>query len=78
VNVASGEATPLGDVAAKLAAIAGARETGLGRGADRPNDPDLLVGSSERLRSTGWAPRIGLEEGLAATFDWWRGRERGP
>jgi nucleoside-diphosphate-sugar epimerase len=76
VNVAAGEATPLADVATKLAAIAGARETGLGRSADRPNDPDLLVGTCERLRGTGWVPRIGLDEGLSATFDWWRRRER--
>jgi nucleoside-diphosphate-sugar epimerase len=73
VNVAAGEEVVLGDVAAELAVIAGAAETGLGRRADQPGDPERLVAAlSPSLAATGWRPLVRLPEGLRATFDWWR------
>lgn len=77
VNVAAGDTVPLATVAERLAAIAGAAETGLGRRPDREGDPPVLAGASARLRSTGWKPAYSLEEGLAATFRWWRDGGRG-
>ncbi len=33
-----------------------------------------LVADSARLRETsGWTPKVSLEEGLAKTVDWWSG-----
>lgn len=75
VNVCAGISTSLGDVAVRLAAIAGADETGLGLRPDRPRDPDLIVGTCGRLGATGWSPLVPLDEGLAKTFAWWRERE---
>lgn len=72
VNIAGGTPVALSAVASALAEIAGAAETGLGAKADREGDPELLVGASERLRATGWAPEWSLEKGLEATFGWWR------
>ena len=75
VNIGTGEETTLGDVATKLAEMAGASRTGLGRRPDREGDPDLLIAATDRLRATGWSPRIPLARGLADTFAWWRIQE---
>jgi nucleoside-diphosphate-sugar epimerase len=72
VNIGSGEAVSLGQVATTLARLAGAAETGLGRRPDRPGDPHLLTASTTRLRATGWQPAYDLESGLRETLDWWR------
>jgi nucleoside-diphosphate-sugar epimerase len=72
VNIGSGEAVSLGQVATILARLAGAAETGLGRRPDRPGDPHVLTASTARLRATGWRPAYDLETGLRETFDWWR------
>lgn len=72
VDIGTGTGTPLADVAIELAAIAGMRETGLGRIADRPGDPAALVADPAALRATGWVPRIDLQTGLADAFAAWR------
>ena len=72
VNIASGEGVALSEVAIELARLAGIRETGLGRRPDRPDDPEILIASADRIRSTGWRPKQSLAEGLAKTLDWWR------
>ena len=42
---------------------------------DRPfNDQRYLMDAS-KLRSLGWRPRVGWEEGLAGTVEWYRGPE---
>jgi nucleoside-diphosphate-sugar epimerase len=72
VNVASGEAVTLAEVAETLARLAGASASGLGRLPDRPGDPDMLGAAVERIRSTGWTPVQSLEQGLARSLSWWR------
>jgi nucleoside-diphosphate-sugar epimerase len=72
INIGSGEILSLGQVAMILARLAGATETGLGRRADRPGDPQLLIPATNRLRATGWRPAYELETGLRETLDWWR------
>lgn len=74
VNVGTGVETSLEQVATLLAELAGASRTGLGRRPDRVGDPELLIAGTDRLRSTGWLPRVPLRRGLADTFDWWRRR----
>ncbi|HJQ16811.1 MAG TPA: NAD(P)-dependent oxidoreductase [Allosphingosinicella sp.] len=71
VNIGSGEPTKLSDVAERLARIAGADQTGLGRRRDRPGDPLYLVSASQRIRSTGWKPAYSLDAALTETFNWW-------
>jgi UDP-glucose 4-epimerase len=42
---------------------------------ERPGDVPALYATSERLREmTGWQPRVGLEEGLARTIEFYRHR----
>lgn len=72
VNIGTSEETSLGDVATKLAEMAGASRTGLGRRADREGDPELLIAGADRLRSTGGSPQVPLARGLADTLAWWR------
>ncbi len=76
VNIATGRAVPVHEVVQEIARQTG-REDLLRIGAlpDRPSDPPLLVGASERLREeVGFVPETGLEQGIARTVDWWRGR----
>jgi UDP-glucose 4-epimerase len=68
-NVGSGRGVSAADVARVLATLAG---PGVGveeGGADRPAGAEILALVAEVAsirRDIGWAPRIGLEEGLAA------------
>jgi nucleoside-diphosphate-sugar epimerase len=74
VNIGGGMPVSLEEVATILARVAGTSETGLGRLPDRIGDPTVLLPSVDKLLATGWSPRHTLDEGLAATYDWWRKR----
>ena len=71
VNVGCGEDISIRDLTALVAKVVGFG----GRIETDPSKPDgtprkLL--DVTRLKSTGWAPRIGLEEGLGATYAWFK------
>lgn len=80
VNIGSGEGRALRDVIAQVGAAAGRPELlDVGALPPRPGDPDELVADIARLRDeVGFAPRIGLEEGIARTVEWWRQRAASP
>jgi nucleoside-diphosphate-sugar epimerase len=43
----------------------------------RPEDSevhDLVAGTGKITSETGWAPKVGLTDGIAMTIDWWRDR----
>lgn len=66
-NVCSGEPVLVRDVAAATARLLGCpgADLGLGRRPYRDDEPMWMVGDGARFReATGWAPRIGLEEGI--------------
>lgn len=74
VNMASGEAVRIADVITAVAAAAG-RPDLVRRGAQpvARGEPETLTADVRRLRmEVGWAPSIGLREGVARTVDWWR------
>jgi nucleoside-diphosphate-sugar epimerase len=73
VNIGSGLAPSVREIVTKIAQLGGRPELiQWGAFPQRPTDPMLLQADNTKLRSTGWAPRTGLDDGLRQTFDWWR------
>jgi nucleoside-diphosphate-sugar epimerase len=76
VNVASGETVTVAELVEMIAAAVGRPEL-LRRGAlpDRTGEPPLLAADVTRLRDeVGFRPRWSLQDGIADTVGWWRGR----
>ena len=73
VNIASGTATSIGEVAHHLGALLGHPELiHLGALEPRPNEPAYLVADTQRLRNeVGFVPAIELHDGLRDTVSWW-------
>jgi nucleoside-diphosphate-sugar epimerase len=73
VNVASGQPVTIAQVVREIAAQVGRPELlKLGARPPVPNDPPFICADIRRLREgTGWTPRHGLRDGLAATLAWW-------
>jgi nucleoside-diphosphate-sugar epimerase len=78
VNVASGEPVRIRELVERLAAAAGRSDLPrLGALPDREGDPQRLVADISRLRNeVGFAPRIGLPEGLEQMLEWLRSTDR--
>lgn len=73
VNIGSGQAPAVREIVTTLGRLAGRPElVELGAVPYYPGEPMLIVADNGKLRSTGWAPRYGLEEGLRHTLEWWR------
>lgn len=66
VNVASGAATPVGDLIRETARRMGRPDLPrLGALPRPPDDPPSLTGDARRLRALGFRPRFGLRAGVA-------------
>lgn len=75
VNIASGQALPIREMALAVAAQIG--QPGLLRFGTRPTpagEPPLLGTSAAVLGGLGFTARFGLHDGLADTIAWWRGQ----
>jgi nucleoside-diphosphate-sugar epimerase len=73
VNIGSGRAPAVREIVTTLGRLAGRPElVELGAVPYYPGEPMLIVADNAKLRSTGWVPRYGLEEGLRHTLEWWR------
>lgn len=76
INIASGQAVTLRHIIERLGTLAG-RDDLLQIGAipAAATDTPLVVADVTRLtRELDWRPKIGLDEGLRQTMDWWRER----
>ncbi|MCM2268565.1 MAG: GDP-mannose 4,6-dehydratase [Thermoanaerobaculia bacterium] len=75
-NIASGQGITIREMLDRLLAmsrVAVRVETDPAR--LRPSDVEVLLGDASKFRAaTGWAPRIPLEQTLADSLDYWRGR----
>jgi CDP-glucose 4,6-dehydratase len=73
-NAGGGQPHAVRAVVALICALAGADVEPDFRGAGTPaGEIDRQYVDASKLRAlTGWAPRVGLEEGLARTLDWYR------
>lgn len=75
VNVGSGEAPTVKEIVTTIGEAVGRPELlRFGAVPYYEGEPMLIVADNAKLRSTGWAPRIGLPEGVARTVEWWRAR----
>ena len=76
VNVASGEAVALRDIALQIARRLGAEGLlQIGALPMREGEPPALLADVRRLRDeVGWSPRIELPDGLDAVIAWWSER----
>jgi nucleoside-diphosphate-sugar epimerase len=73
VNVCSGEAVPIRDMAIRVAELMGKRELlQLGALPQSPHEPPLIIGDCTRLRlELNRAPQFRLSEGLRDTITHW-------
>jgi len=75
-NIASGRGITIREMLDRLLALSTvevAVETDPAR--LRPSDVEVLLGDASKFRAaTGWEPRIPLEQTLADSLDYWRGR----
>jgi dTDP-glucose 4,6-dehydratase len=71
-NIGGGDERENVDVANAILALLGADPSLLQHVADRPGHDRRYSLDSSKLRSLGWAPAMGFEDGLAATVDWYR------
>jgi GDP-L-fucose synthase len=67
INVGSGEEISIADLARLICAVVGYRGA-IVFDTSKPDGTPRKLMDSAKLRALGWRPRIGLEEGLAATY----------
>lgn len=74
INVSSGEAHPVIDVARRIAQLLDAEHLLLiGRLPDRTREvPDLIASNEEAQAALGWRPATALDDGLQRTIAWHR------
>lgn len=79
VNVASGEAVELRELAGRIGGLTGRSELlQIGALPTREGEPAELRADTSRLREElGWRPSLTLEQGLDGTIAWWRERVDG-
>ncbi len=73
VNIATGTATAIGEVASHIGSLMGRPELiRLGALEARPTEPSCLVADVGRLcHEVGFVPKTGVHEGLRETVEWW-------
>lgn len=69
VNVGSGDDVTIHELAQTVVRIVGF-DGGITTDPSKPDGTPRKLMSSDRLSALGWAPRIGLEEGLEQTYAW--------
>ncbi len=74
VNIGSGEGITVRELIELVAANTGSAELlEFGALARRAGEPGTLLADVRRLRDeVGFRPRIGIEDGIAGTVEWWR------
>jgi nucleoside-diphosphate-sugar epimerase len=77
VNIGSGEPVAVRAVVETVADLVGRPDLlRLGAKPTPADEPPRLYADVSRLRDeVGWSPQIGLQQGLADTVAWWRGRD---
>ena len=73
-NIASGQATSIVSIVKTLGELSGRSDLlRIGAVPARANDVALVLGDpAATLRDVGWQAKIGLNDGLTSTLQWWR------
>ena len=72
-NIGGSRALPNVEVVRKILTAVGKPESLMQTVKDRPgHDRRYALSSAKLTRETGWQPRVGFEEGLRETIDWYR------
>lgn len=75
LDLCSGHSTEVGTIARQLARAAGREDLlRLGQLPARPGEPLRLTSTPRTLLGLGWAPKVGLDEGLHQCLEVWRTR----
>lgn len=69
INVGSGQEISIYELATLVAKVVGF-EGDIVLDRNRPNGTPRKLLDSSRIARLGWRPQIGLEEGIASTYDW--------
>ena len=69
VNVGSGEDIAILDLTRLVCEVVGF-EGEIVHDLEKPDGTPRKLMSADKIRGLGWAPRIGLEEGIRQTYDW--------
>ncbi len=69
INVGTGQDVTIGDLARLIASTVG-YEGEIDFDVSKPDGTPRKLLNVNRLLQLGWSPRIGLEEGLRSTYDW--------
>jgi GDP-L-fucose synthase len=72
INVGAGEDVTIGELAGMVAEVVGF-EGALQFDTSKPDGTPRKLLDSGRLKALGWKPRISLREGLASTYEWYKG-----
>ena len=70
-NVGYGSDLPIRELAELIARVVG-YDGPVHWDTSRPDGTPRKLLDSSRIRSAGWEPRIGLEEGIRRTYEWYR------
>ncbi|MDP9178815.1 MAG: GDP-L-fucose synthase [Gemmatimonadota bacterium] len=70
-NVGSGEDLLVSELASLVASVVG-YDGPVRWDSSRPDGTPRKLLDSSRIRATGWAPRIPLEEGIRSVYEWYR------
>jgi len=76
VNVGSGLEISIREIAEKICATAGFGGE-LRFDPTRPDGAPRKLVDSSRVRAMGWAPRVGFDDGLRSTYEWFLGAHPG-
>ncbi|MDX2157742.1 MAG: NAD(P)-dependent oxidoreductase [Hyphomicrobiaceae bacterium] len=73
LDIGTGRLTSVGEIATRLRdMIAPEAELGFGALTDRVNESRLAADVERSAALTGWRAKVGIEDGLARTVDWYR------
>jgi GDP-L-fucose synthase len=70
INIGTGEDVTIKELAETVAKVVGNKK--IEWDTSKPNGTPRKVLNVDKIKSLGWEPKIGLEEGIRSTYEWFR------